>query len=219
MASSECSGEYFTVGAQVKFVTANSAERRGEVVAFDYNTKMLLIKRPSLGQHGMFDLEFVNLDLVRKMECTEEPGLQTQPADTLPIVPSHKLSKRIKESLFERKQQLNLVGVDVPPEGQLLMNRISKTITEVRWDKDVIVVMNVVTITPPYTTAQCQLIGKDNQPAQPTHQNQNTLSHILKIVEKHQKDETVRQSQSPNDTRRSMSPSPATSSSSTSSAS
>ncbi|KAK7488338.1 hypothetical protein BaRGS_00020497 [Batillaria attramentaria] len=202
------SSEYFTIGSQVRVTTCHNVEMKGEVVAFDVQTKFLLIKSPSVGRHNTFDMKAINLDMVSELSVLSEPTTPPPPLGNLNMA---RVQTRLRQNMEEKKRQLNYVGVDVTPEGQRLMNSISKTIQDVRWDTQNIVVMDAVVITPPYRLEDCKML-KENS-------NSQTLAHIRKIMEKHQRDETSRQAQPQNDSRKSMSPSPAPSSSPASSTS
>lgn len=72
------------------------------------------------------------------------------------------------------------MAAGVSPEGQQLFLTITKTIEEVSWNGPNIVVMNQVTISPPYRPENCK--GKNDSHA---------LTHVRKIVEKHIKDQQM----------------------------
>ncbi|KAL8613331.1 hypothetical protein ACOMHN_052571 [Nucella lapillus] len=212
MAEKSKEADYFTPGSQVRVETMTGLHVQGEVVGFDEETLFLFLKRPMPGQHERSDLTFINTKLLKKVENVGEDVAVVPPP--LPYVPIPKVTSRMRANVLELKRQKNYVGENVSAEGQMLMDSISKTISEVKWDNDVIVVMESVVITPPYTVNQLRIIpGKENA------QNNTTLAHLRKMVEKHQQDERSRLAHSQNNTRRSTSPSPAPSSSSTSSAS
>ncbi|PVD31136.1 hypothetical protein C0Q70_10414 [Pomacea canaliculata] len=194
--------EYFSIGSTVRIVTCHNVEMRGEVVAFDVGTKFLILKSPTAGKHGAFDMKVVNLNLVSDLCVVSEGPSSPPPLGSVNIA---KVQSRVKQSLDEKMRQLNLVGIDVTPEGQQLMNSISKTIVDVRWENQNIVVMNTVVIKPPYRVDDCKVFKECPGNAQ-------VLAHISKIVEKHHSDEMNRQAQLQNDSQKSTSPSPAPSS-------
>ncbi|XP_076460284.1 protein LSM12-like [Babylonia areolata] len=212
MAEKSKDAEYFTPGSQVRILLNNDTEIFGEVVGFEHETRFLWIKRPVVGQHERYDLTFVNMELVANMEQREDNQIVPDP---LPYVPIARVNNRLRVNVAEFRRQKLYVGENVSPEGQLLMDSIAKTIGEVRWQNDKIVVMECVMVEPPYTINEVHLI-----PGKESSHNNTTLAHIRKIVEKHQQDERSRLAHTQNNTRRSTSPSPspAPSSSSTSSA-
>ena len=77
--------------------------------------------------------------------------------------------------IVKKKQLVAALKAGVSPEGQRLFTAINKTIDEISWDKEEIVVMNKVRISPPYTVDSVKGdIAASN--------------HVKKIVEKHTKE-------------------------------
>ncbi|XP_045170510.1 protein LSM12-like [Mercenaria mercenaria] len=190
--------EYFSIGSIVSCTTCYQQKIQGEVMAFDLGTKMLAIKcQPSSGKHSVHDVKLVNLSYVSDVKVLKEADRDTSPPP-LSNLNSQKINARLRQNIEDKKRQVNYIGVGVTPEGQKVFNAIVKTITDVKWDRQNIVVFEEVTIRPPYGLDDCK--GKEGC---------RTLEHVKKIVQKHLKDlETQRTS----DSRKSHSPSPAASS-------
>ncbi|CAG5124385.1 unnamed protein product, partial [Candidula unifasciata] len=128
------------------------------------------------------DIYIFNLDYVEHIDVLEDKKEAPEP---LPIISVDKISKRLQEQEKDRAKQKTYIGVGVSPEGQRLMNTISKTISDCRWHNQDIVVMGEVTIRPPYGPADLHCV-----------EGSKALSHISKIVEKHY-DEEAKQGRLP----------------------
>lgn len=167
-------------------------------MAFDLATKMLAIKcQPASGKHSVHDVKLVNLSYVSEVKVLKEADRDVSPPP-LSNLSNQKINSRFRQNIEEKKRQVNYIGVGVTPEGQKVFNAIVKTITDAKWDRQNIVVMDEVTIRPPYGLDDCK--GKEGC---------KILEHVKKIVQKHLKDQEVQKS---GDTRKSHSPSPAASS-------
>jgi len=173
-------GEYFTPGMIVRCTTCHGLEVEGEVMAFDLGTKIIALKSPgSNGKPNVNDVRLINLNLVSEVNVIRQT---TEPAAPLTNLNSHRLTHRVRLNIEEKMRKVNYIGVGVTPQAQSLFHTITKTITDVKWDGQNIVVMNDVIISPPYAPEHCR--GKDGS---------NAIQHVKKLVEKFQR-ETLRQS-------------------------
>lgn len=149
----------FEPGQQVKCKTRHEDEFKGEVVAFDLASKVLIIKSPSsAGTSGNHDLHFLVLDSVSDVEVLEEP-----PADfnnELPSMEMKHIQAKQAAAIKERMKLVEAVSNGVTQEGISLYSAFSKIYVrdgDIVWkDKVKIVVMNSVVISPPYKEADCQ---------------------------------------------------------------
>lgn len=159
-------------------------------MAFDYTTKMLALKCPATsGKPNTHDVRLVNLALVSEVQIIQEATDPPPPLTNLHIA---KIAARARANSEEKLRQVNYIGVGVPMIAQNLVAAITKTINEVRWDKENIIVMDQVTIVPPYGIENCR--GKEG--------SSKALQHVKKIVDKYHRDierekERERGSQSP----------------------
>jgi len=196
--------EYFSIGSIVACTTCYQQKIQGEVLAFDLPTKMLAIKSPaSNGKHSVNDVKFVNLSYVSDMKVLKEADREVSP-QPLPNINVQKINARLRQSIDEKKRQVNYIGVGVSAEGQKVFNAIVKTITDCKWDRHNIIVMDEVIIKPPYGLEDCVCRGREDS---------RTLEHVKKIVQKHLKDLEQQQQQRNHDLRKSLSPSPSSSTS------
>ncbi|CAG2254956.1 LSM12 [Mytilus edulis] len=120
--------------------------------------------------------------------------LNRMPEQDLKRVFINTLNNRLNASKEEKRKRINYIGIGVSDEAQKVFNSIVKTLAESRWEGKNIIVMEEVTIRPPYGVDDCQ--GK---------QGSQVLNHVRKIIQKHVADEAQR------DQRKSMSPSTVTS--------
>ncbi|KAJ8314239.1 hypothetical protein KUTeg_008800 [Tegillarca granosa] len=187
-------GEYFSIGSIVHCTTCYNQKIQGEVIAFDAATKMLAIKStPVSGKSNVHDVRLINLSYVSDVKVLTESDEPPPPLTNLNLV---KINSRLRSNKEEKLRQVQYVGVGVTPEGQKVFNAIVKTINEARWEGKNIVIMEEVTIRPPYGVEDVK--GKDGS---------KVLEHVKKIVIKHLKEEA----QKSTDPRKSMSPSPVSS--------
>ncbi|XP_065172328.1 protein LSM12-like [Atheta coriaria] len=174
----------FTLGSTVWCRTCHNKEIEGEVMAFDLQTKILILKCASPnGPNNLNDVNFINLALVKELQVKKE-------VTTAPDVPVslnlQRLNTRIRNSVEEKKRLLTKMSSNVTPEGQRLFRAIAKTIKEVRWNNNDIVVFDKVTISPPYQLENVRGRAESRE-----------FEYITKVVEKHVKD-TALQNQSLN---------------------
>ena len=167
--------DFFNVGTTVSCRTCLDQEVEGEVLAFDSATRMLILKseatsaRPSLNNVHLLNLSFVSDVKVKKdRETTEKPS-EPQSLNMA------RLDARARDMIRKKKKLVAALKAGVSPEGQRLFSAINKTIDEISWEKEEIVVMGKVRISPPYTV-DCV---KGDLAA---------CNHVRKIVEKHTKE-------------------------------
>ncbi|XP_022199471.1 protein LSM12 homolog isoform X2 [Nilaparvata lugens] len=168
----------FGIGSIVYCKTCYNKEIEGEVQAFDPQTKMLILKcSSSSGKASLNDVHVVNLSLVSDVQVRKEVNISPvhQPALNL-----QRLNTRVRNQVEEKRRLVTALAAGVSPDGQKLFLTICKTINEVTWQGPNIVVLNQVTITPPYRPEN--VIGNADSKA---------FNHIKKVVEKHVKDQQL----------------------------
>jgi len=163
--------EYFSIGSRIKIEDCHKDKYEGTVRSFDQSTKILSIERQSSSIAQLSDIFIFNLDYVSNIEILEEKSGISEP---LPFINVKKVSQRLADQERDRLQQKTYIGVGVTPEGQRLMNYISKTISDCRWHDMNIVVLGEVTIKPPYGPEDLECV-----------EGSKAIQHISKIVEKH----------------------------------
>jgi len=171
---------HLTVGSHIK-CRYQGGDVEGQVAAFHTASRLLIIKAPaSNGKSTNNDIYVINADCVEKLSI--EDG---NPADSLRAIDFQKLEKRRMKSIGLKKARIRALSADVAPEGRKLFLTIIKTIDEVAWDGEKIVVLNEVTISPPYRI--------DNV----SGEKEASVIHVKKIVDKHWKEQQSSQPQPP----------------------
>jgi len=168
--------DYFSIGSTVACRTCYDKEIEGEVLAFDQQTKMLVLKSSSsCGRPSLNDVHVVNLSLVSDVQVKKEVNpTNTEPPQSLNL---QRLNTRVRNQIEEKKRMVKALQAGVSPEGQKLFIAISKTITETSWNGPDIVVWDRVTIEPPYKLENVQGNSEDK-----------AYNHVRKVVEKHMRD-------------------------------
>ncbi|XP_015602012.1 protein LSM12 homolog A [Cephus cinctus] len=173
----------FSIGSTVACKTCYNKEIEGEVLAFDPQTKMLILKCPSSsGRASLNDVHIVNLSLVSDVQVKREVSpTSNEPPQSLNL---QRLNTRVRNQIEEKKRMVKALQAGVSPEGQKLFIAISKTIQEITWNGPNIVVWDNVTIIPPYKVENVQG-DKDSK----------AYTHVKKVVEKHMKDTAAAETQ------------------------
>ncbi|XP_063043827.1 protein LSM12 homolog B [Engraulis encrasicolus] len=167
-------GEYFNVGSHVSCLTCLGQRLQGEVLAFDYQSKMLTLKCPAAsGKAGLHDVVLINLAYVSEVDIITDRTETPPPLASLNV---NKLASRARSEKEDKLSQAYAISAGVSLEGQQLFQTIHKTIKECRWQGKDIIVMDDVVIAPPYQVDNCK--GKEG----------SALAHVRKIVEKHFRD-------------------------------
>ncbi|KAK0098240.1 hypothetical protein PV326_010139 [Microctonus aethiopoides] len=149
--------DWFSIGSTVACKTCYNKEIEGEVLAFDPQTKMLILilllsshkECPSSsGRPSVNDVHIVNLSLVSDVQVKREVSpMATEPPQSLNL---QRLNTRVRNQIEEKKRMVKALQAGVSPEGQKLFIAIAKTIQEITWSGQNIVVWDDVTIVPPY---------------------------------------------------------------------
>lgn len=93
----------FTIGSIVAIKTCYDEDIEGEVLAFDPQTKMLILKCPSSsGDPKRHDVNIVNLSLVSDVQIKKEVTAVPDPPATLNL---NRLNTRVRNSI-ENKRRL-----------------------------------------------------------------------------------------------------------------
>uniref|UniRef100_A0A5F9DRB0 LSM12 homolog n=4 Tax=Boreoeutheria TaxID=1437010 RepID=A0A5F9DRB0_RABIT len=118
-------GEYFSVGSQVSCRTCQEQRLQGEVVAFDYQSKMLALKCPSSsGKPNHADILLINLQYVSEVEIINDRTETPPPLASLNV---SKLASKARTEKEEKLSQAYAISAGVSLEGQQLFQTIHKT--------------------------------------------------------------------------------------------
>ena len=91
---------------------------------------MLSIKNPSTAKPGTYDINLINMNMVKAVKVVKEATESPPPLANLNYA---KLMTRASMALNEKHRAVMAVGVGVSPVAQRLFNTISKTIDEIKW--------------------------------------------------------------------------------------
>lgn len=168
----------FEPGQQVQCKTRFDDVFKGEVVAFDLNSKILTLKSPSIVNSSNHDLQFLVLDSVSEVEILEEP--QEKRNNELPSIEMKYIKAKQDAATAERLRIVEAVEKGVSKEGISLYIAFTKKYeraTDITWKDDVkIVVMNSVVISPPYKESDCEPISPKA--------HKEALNYVKSIVKK-----------------------------------
>lgn len=170
----------YPIGSRITARLVNGTEMKGEVVAFDPNFKVVILKS-SCKRPGHHDVSILNLthcaDIKIDEEGKESPG-EMQALNT------QRLQERLRTQIERKKKLITAFKAGISPEGQKLFQYINKTIDEVAWNGERIQVMNKIVIEPPYRPDTVKI----KQGFKEDDSTTKNLNHIRKIVEKHLSD-------------------------------
>lgn len=165
----------FTIGSIVATRTCYNENIEGEVLAFDPQTKMLILKCPSSsGNPKRHDVNIVNLSLVSDVQIKKEVTTVPEPPQSLNL---HRLNTRVRNSIENKRRLVSALSACLDPEGQRLFMAIARVIDDVTWAGQNIRVYKEVIITPPYKVDNV----KSEKDSKPYH-------YIKKFVERHWRD-------------------------------
>ncbi|XP_073835738.1 LSM12 homolog a isoform X1 [Musca autumnalis] len=165
----------FSIGSTVMCTTCFNEEFEGEVLAFDHNTKMLILKsecRSKNAEH-LNDVHVLNLSLCSNVQVIKEcNGNFVEDPQKLNL---EQLKIRLRKTVQHRQTYLKSKNADVSPEAQELYRVIAKQFkcNEVSWQGLNIQIFKEVTITPPYRAEN--VIS--------TSSNKNLYNYIKKMIE------------------------------------
>ena len=102
----------------------------------------------STGRPTLNDVHIVNLSKVSDVQVKREVSpTMSEPPQSLNLT---RLNTRVRNQIEEKKRMVKALQAGVSPEGQKLFIAISKTINDITWNGQNIVVFNTITIIPPY---------------------------------------------------------------------
>eukprot|EP01063_Lacrimia_lanifica_P019678 TRINITY_DN27135_c0_g1_i1.p1 TRINITY_DN27135_c0_g1~~TRINITY_DN27135_c0_g1_i1.p1 ORF type:complete len:189 (+),score=107.13 TRINITY_DN27135_c0_g1_i1:131-697(+) len=139
------------IGKKVTIKTTTSEEFDGVIYGVDRDQNCLaLFELGSMNAarqaFRMFNLSYV--EEVKEFSGDDTPlGDHFKPNAELPKIPTDKLKQKVEEQRAERKKK---IGHDVTIEAQDVFDYIAKTLP-CEWDKDTIVIFDIVTLSSPYT--------------------------------------------------------------------
>jgi len=174
--------ETFRVGSLISCQLCTNQIIEGEVVAWDQSSKVLILKSESKTKSTRNNVQIINLDFVSQVQMKKENPNTPAPTSSLNV---QRLQDRAEQKIKEKKHLVVALKQGVTPLGQSLYFAIKKTIEDVSWRNQDILVMDKVLVTKPYT-ADCVKAFNEKAP------EKKAIDHVRKIVEKHMQDTSHR---------------------------
>ncbi|XP_013111565.1 LSM12 homolog A [Stomoxys calcitrans] len=163
----------FSIGSTVMCTTCFNEEFEGEVLAFDHNTKMLILKCRSKNADNLTDVHVLNLSLCSNVQVVKEcNGNFVDDPQKLNL---EQLKIRLRKTVQHRQTYLKSKNAAVSPEAQELYRVIAKQFkyNEVSWQGLDIQIFKEVTIKPPYRAEN--VVSTSN--------NKSLCTYIKKMIE------------------------------------
>ncbi|BFG02166.1 LSM12 homolog A [Drosophila madeirensis] len=162
----------FNIGSTVMCTTCFNEEVEGEVLAFDHNTKMLILKCRSKTTEELSDIYALNLSLCSNVQVIKEcNGNFVDDPQKLNL---EQVKMRLRKTVERRQDYLKSQNADVSSEAQELYRAIAKQYgyNEVSWQGLNIQILNEVTISPPYRVDN--VVSSSN--------NETSCNYIKRII-------------------------------------
>ncbi|KAJ0169436.1 hypothetical protein K1T71_015023 [Dendrolimus kikuchii] len=110
----------FTIGSVVSTRTCYNENIEGEVLAFDPQTKMLILKCPSSsGNPKRHDVNIVNLSLVSDVQIKKEVSAMPEPPASLNL---HRLNTRVRNSIETKRRLWSGFNLTLESDSTLVEN-------------------------------------------------------------------------------------------------
>uniref|UniRef100_A0A914V8C6 AD domain-containing protein n=1 Tax=Plectus sambesii TaxID=2011161 RepID=A0A914V8C6_9BILA len=168
--------DVFPLGAVVECQTMRRETVCGEVLCYDHATRLLVLR---LNNGPKAEMRFLNLALVDHVAVVKNP-----PPDHTPLFPySTAAQGQERLRIAEQKKCSSMPSVDVSTAGQHVFIAIRKTLEDILWDGENIVVLSRVAVRPPYTCDDVEPLP--NLPSTIQPQAVSTATHVKKIIDKH----------------------------------
>ncbi|CRK87360.1 CLUMA_CG001162, isoform A [Clunio marinus] len=172
MAMQDC----FSLGSTVEVTTCYDEKIQGQVMAFDLNTKVLILKTNSELNAKNNDVFFVNLLFCKDINVKKENVNGAENYNQEPqSINLQRISNRVRNKVEQKKRLVSALKANVSDEARNLFMSLAKTLTfeQVAWNGPDIVVFNDVYIRPPYKPESVEVT---------THGKQRELEYVRKLV-------------------------------------
>ncbi|RWS28035.1 Protein LSM12-like protein [Leptotrombidium deliense] len=178
----------FNSGSVVAVKTCFNHAIEGEVIAFDYNKRVLMIKCPaSLGGSSHNNVHLINLDYVTDVQIKKDVKKDDSSSASLPHLDINKVERKTRTAIEERRRLAEAFSGGISDEGIKVFLSLTKTIGNVTWDGKNIIVMNNVEISQPYKPDNCaphSHAASGDRRAVPSAKNAEAVNYVRQLVEK-----------------------------------
>ncbi|UJR13471.1 hypothetical protein I4U23_000485 [Adineta vaga] len=175
------------VNSILRVTTMFENTRTGKVVAYDPSSNLVTLHVKG-SKPGLTSVAVINLNHCREYVVEQEPKDET--LDPLYPVDINKLKKRQTENEIEKKKEATFVNIKASRIGQALFRDIKKTMNQViRWSNNDILINNTVRISEPYRSENVSIDSTPQSSNSAAAKNSakadnDTKTHIIKMVEK-----------------------------------
>jgi len=180
MATDDITECMFTVGSIVSCVTCFDHNIEGEVIAFDYTKRVLILKSNSSdGKTNTNDVNCLNLDYVKDVSVKREVKREEVVNTMLPQINTSKVEERYHRAVEERRQLTEAFNAGISSDGIKLWMTLNKSLRDlgVVWEDDNIVIDKSIRIEPPFKADNCVSFKNRGSP-------DGSVKQIRKLVDK-----------------------------------
>eukprot|EP01114_Cavostelium_apophysatum_P019033 TRINITY_DN6009_c0_g1_i1.p1 TRINITY_DN6009_c0_g1~~TRINITY_DN6009_c0_g1_i1.p1 ORF type:complete len:182 (-),score=32.18 TRINITY_DN6009_c0_g1_i1:18-563(-) len=159
----------WVIGIQVRIKTTLGEEVEGEIFSYDATTSTVVLQQTLV--HSTLKKNFVILktNFIKEIEYLGKEK-SSDDLQSLPPVNIARIKSKASTVLRNLREEAARIGVGVTEQAQDIFNALSKTLP-CRWKQDSIIVMDEVTIRPPYASSDC------------SGDNRATLERVKKVLE------------------------------------
>lgn len=180
----------FVAGSVVVCTTALGETIEGEVIAFDYTRRVLVLKRSASSQQAnQSDVHLLNLQYVKDIKIKKEVKRDSEVLVNLPPLNVKKLEERLHSAVHDRQRLIAAFTSGVSQDGVRLFLTLSKTFNSVTWDKQDIL-CEKVRICPPYKPKDCAACDKSAA-------SQKSVEYLQTLVQRFWDDQEKQQPKQP----------------------
>ncbi|XP_070495456.1 LSM12 homolog A [Chironomus tepperi] len=162
----------FSIGSIVVVKTMHDDLIEGQVMAFDLNTKLLILKNVSENSNRLNNVFIINLPHCKDVTVKKElVGSENSEPQSINL---QRLSNRVRNQVEQKKRLVSALKANASEEAQNLYIFLAKMLTEqVYWNGIDIVVFDDVVIRPPYRVENVEAKSSGKQ---------RELEYIKKLV-------------------------------------
>ncbi|KAH8302332.1 hypothetical protein KR044_005244, partial [Drosophila immigrans] len=166
----------FPIGTQLHVVTCFGDQYTGEVVTYEHSVKMLMLRCRSKDAEGAtcHNQCIINLDYCKDLTIVHEAKTTVDDQEEAPAhLNLQRLDRRLQRTMQQRERQLH--SHNEYARGRQLFQMLSLHFgpTELAWKQHKIVVLQQLTIVPPYRV--CHIFGAKRSP--------KLLLYVQRLVE------------------------------------
>ncbi|OUM62414.1 hypothetical protein PIROE2DRAFT_44329 [Piromyces sp. E2] len=167
----------------IKLKLDNGEEVEGQIFTYDKISNVVVLQQKCKPENGVeipgtnpkYNFRIIKISYIKEISIpSAEKETTTSTTEVCPVNIDD-IINREKKALKEEFQRQNRIGVGVTEEAQQIFDALSKTMP-CSWNNKSIVVMDEVTISPPYNAENCKMVpGKTVQ--------ESIIERVQKVLE------------------------------------